>query len=346
MASDDRRTQSLAAKLAEAERPFVGYHILASEAYAAPLRERAALALSDARALADRGIALSPFLEIGAGSGQRSLALQNACGATGVASDISRSALRNAPYVLSVLDYVELPLLLCCDAHRLPFLPCSFAFVFAYRTLHHLNDPEPVVAECYRVLAKGGHWFCNEEPLDTPLKRRLRGDRVLSRPPTRLQRIATRLGIERYFWDDVAVERAAGITEARFLPATWRRALRPFAHVEMEINRRLRVHTDLRRPGLSRWIAERVGGNVKALCRKEEGEALSGPPTARLMCLRCGATMHLGARDEPFLTCTACGRRYPILNGILCMLPDALETALCAPQTAFSESSNEVEQTA
>lgn len=330
MAADEPRAQSLAAKLAESERPFVGYHILASEAYSGPLRERAALALADASVLADRGVALSPFLEIGAGSGQRSLALRNAFGASGVASDISPSALRNAPYVLSVLDYAELPLLLCCDAHQLPFLPCSFAFVFAYRTLHHFSDPEPVVAECYRVLARGGHLFCNEEPLDTPLKRRLRGDRVLSRPPTRLQRIAIRLGVERFFWDDVAVERAAGITEARFLPATWRRALRPFADVDLEINRRLRVHTDLRRPGCRRWLAEAVGGNVKALCRKDEGKALAGSPSERLMCLRCGAALTLPAPNASALDCPACGRRYPLLNGVLCMLPEALEAALFA----------------
>jgi ubiquinone/menaquinone biosynthesis C-methylase UbiE len=112
-------------------------------------RARAAGMLAAARRLRAQGVSLDPFLEIGAGSGQRSIALANHNSARGVATDISLGSLADAPYVLTLLGGDRLPLRICCDAQHLPFLPHTFQFAFACQMLHRFADPAPAVAECY-----------------------------------------------------------------------------------------------------------------------------------------------------------------------------------------------------
>jgi ubiquinone/menaquinone biosynthesis C-methylase UbiE len=185
--------QDVSAKKAESQRPFHGESILKDHGLSSMHRERANAMLADLETMRQRNVSFDPFLEIGAGSVQRSAALVNNYPVQGVATDISQNSLRDIPYVLSLLNYERKPMLVCCDAHHLPFLPNSFQFVFAYQTLHHFENPVPVAAECYRVLGKGGHFFFNEEPMDSSFRRLLRGKRMLSHPPTRLQKLGYRL---------------------------------------------------------------------------------------------------------------------------------------------------------
>ena len=124
MAREARDRQSRRAKIAEIRfRPFLGER---ASAYGTMFRERAFKILADLKELEGRGVTFSPFLEIGAGSVQRSAALMNYYSADGVATDISQGALQNAPYVLSILGCDSGPLRVCCDAHHLPFLPNTF----------------------------------------------------------------------------------------------------------------------------------------------------------------------------------------------------------------------------
>ncbi|MFO7695885.1 MAG: methyltransferase domain-containing protein [Anaerolineae bacterium] len=320
-------SQPLSALKAESQRPYYGSQILASRGIGAGLRQRAEITLRDLAPLAAAGVAFSPFLEIGAGSTQRSAALMNRYGAEGAATDISESSVRNSPYVLALLGCERGPLLVCCDAAHLPFQANTFQFAFCYRSLHHFPNPVPVAAELYRVLGRGGHLFLNDEPMDSPLKRLLRGRRHLARPLTRPQRLATRLGVARLFWDDSAGELALGMVEVRFDLWVWREALRPFAEVTVEISRRLRLRSDLYRPRLAALLSGLWGGNVWALCRKDEGEGVvECDLRERLMCLDCGGTAL--TRDGTSLTCGGCGREYPITGGVIRMLPRELETAL------------------
>ena len=359
--------QSIVAKRAEAQRAFLGMQVIEDPHVRAELLARASTARSDLAQLAARGVSLTPFLEIGAGSAQRSIALMSRHDGDGVALDISEGSLRNAPYVLALLrldggrdegpspdahraQRESLPLLVCADAHHIPFQPKTFRFVFAYRALHHFSDPRPVLAECARVLVGGGHLFFDEEPMDSRLRRMLRGDRTLSDPPSGAQKLARRMGLDKVFWDDGAPERALGMTEARFDAALWRDALAPFEIVDLEVNRKLRLRADLRADladrGLASRLAEVVGGNVRGLCRKaiEEhrgdegaaGHARSGDALRReaavdfrqrLMCVDCRSAKPLRLSADDAL-CVNCGRRYPVVDGVLRVLPGEIEDEL------------------
>jgi len=318
--------QDVSAKRAESQRPFSGESIVQDQNLSSMHRERASAMLADLEMLEQRNVSLDPFLEIGAGSVQRSAALVNNYPVGGVATDISENSLRDAPYVLSLLNYSHKPMLICCDAHHLPFLPASFQFVFACQTLHHFENPVPVAAECYRVLGKGGHFFFNEEPMDSSFRRLLRGRRMLSHPPTKLQKLGYRLGVEKVFWNDGALERSLGITEAQFDIDLWRELLRPFVIVDIEINRRLRIHCDLQEPILSSFLAGLIGGGVKGLCLKTEGEVVSGDFRKGLMCLDCNSTRL--SHQEDRLVCGNCSRVYRITDDVIRMLPRELEAQL------------------
>lgn len=321
--------QSVAAKAAESKRPFSGEKIVRDHQLAALHRKPAQTMLADLEALAANNVSFSPFLEIGAGSVQRSAALINHYSADGVATDISQQSLRDAPFTLSLFGYARAPMLICCDAHHLPFLSSTFQFIFAYQTLHHFGNPVPVVAECYRVLGKGGHFYFNEEPLDSPVRRVLRGNRLISYPPTRVQKAAYRLHIEKVFWDDGASERSVGIIEARYDIGLWRETLQPFKAVSVEVNRRLRFKSNLYKPVLTNLLASLAGGNIKGLCLKSDGEPAAGDFRERLMCLDCHAPIL--SRQEP-LRCRNCGRSYPGDDGFIRMLPKELETQLFPTQ--------------
>jgi len=73
------------------------------------LIERVRKILADLDQLTDVIPSFGPFLELGAGSAQRSAALMNRYPVDGVATDISQSSLRNAPYVMSLLNFTRSP---------------------------------------------------------------------------------------------------------------------------------------------------------------------------------------------------------------------------------------------
>lgn len=320
-------SQNLAAKKAEAARPFHGKTILENRELAVMFRDRATVTLRDLALLKDQGVHFSPFLEIGAGSGQRSAALTHAYRAEGVATDISQDSLRDVPFVLSLLGYEQSPLLISCDGLRLPFMEDTFQFVFLYQTLHHFEDPAPLVKECYRVLGRGGHLFLNEEPMDSPLKRMLRGRRHLSHPLTKVQKAARRLQLDRIFWDDSALELSLGMVEARFDIGVWREALAPFEQVSVEISRRFKLRSDLYQPFVPALLSALWGGNVWCLCRKTGGSPVEQSILERLICVDCGADRILRSRENG-LNCLQCGRVYLSRDGVVRMLQKELEAAL------------------
>jgi SAM-dependent methyltransferase len=319
--------QSVSAKKAESQRPSMGQAILNDPYWRALFHDRADTMLTDLKWLNQKGVLFSPFLEIGAGSVQRSAALINNYPVLGAATDISQNSLQDAPVVLSMLNYDRSPLLICCDAHHIPFLPNSFKFVFAYQALHHFENPVPVLAECYRVLAKDGHIFFNEEPMDSSFRRLLRGKRLLSHPPTKMQKLGHKLGVEKLFWDDGTLERSLGMIEARYDLDLWREALKPFTIIDIMVNNKLRIHSDLQKPILNSLLSGFIGGNVKGLCIKKDGEVIKHDFRERLMCLDCNST-HITPINDAQISCKNCNRIYPVSVGVIRMLPKQLEREL------------------
>jgi SAM-dependent methyltransferase/uncharacterized protein YbaR (Trm112 family) len=328
MEKNEPTPQSISAKKAESQRPHHGQAVFDDPNVRTMFRDRADAILTDLKLLENKwGVQFSPFIEIGAGSVQRSAALINNYPVEGVATDISLNSLLDTPYVLSMLNYDCSPLLICCDAHHLPFLPNTFLFVFAYQTLHHFDNPVPVLAECYRVLAKDGYLFFNEEPMGSTFRRLLSGKRLLSHPPTNIQKLGYWLGVEKVFWDDGALERSLGMTEARFDLDLWCKGLAPFTIIDIEVNRKLKIHSNLKKPVINSFLSSFIGGNVKGLCLKKEGEVMYGDFRERLMCLDCNSNQITTINDSQML-CKNCNRLYPIANGVLRMLPKQLEIEL------------------
>lgn len=317
--------QSNKAKKAESERPFAGTAILDQPDLAAMHRGRALAATADFEGLRQSGVGLDQFIEIGAGSVQRSAALANNFGVTGVATDISIKSLWDAPFVLTLMGFSRMPIRICCDAHNLPFLSDTFQFAFAYQTVHHFSNPVPVLTELHRVLARNGFLFLNEEPMDSRLRRIIRGQRMLSHPPTRIQTIGYRLGVEKLFWDDGKWERSLGMTEARFDYDLWKQAVASFSIQYMEVNRKLKILTRLE-PSVSSILASLIGGNVKALMRKTTGQDWTESFENRLVCLDCHTPSLQNSSDN--LVCGICQRIYPVVDGVIRMLPKELEEFL------------------
>jgi SAM-dependent methyltransferase len=322
--------QSLAAKKAESQRPFHAEEVLENKDIAKRFTDRANRMLDESRRLERLGVNFNPFLEIGAGSVHRSAAMINNFPVDGVATDISQNSLKDTPFVLSLLGYTQSPILICCDSHHLPFLPDTFNFVFALQTLHHFTNPIPVLQECYRVLARGGHIYFNEEPMDSSLRRILRGNRMLTEPPSYFQKLGYLLKVQKVFWDEGAHERALGMVEARFDIDLWRESLHQFQIIEFEVNQHLKFKSDLYQPFISSFLSGLVGGNVNGLCRKETGEEAGNNVLQRLMCPDCFGTLPYN-QVQSSLCCNHCSRMYPFENNILRILPKELEYKLFTP---------------
>jgi len=119
--------------------------------------------------LNNKGIGLSPFIEMGAERGQRSLVLTNDFKAKGFAVDISYHQLKTVEHFSELFKRKKLPVRVCCDANNLPFKNNSLPFAFSYEFLHHFPSPNPIIKEIHRVLANG-YYFFDEEPYKRELK--------------------------------------------------------------------------------------------------------------------------------------------------------------------------------
>jgi uncharacterized protein YbaR (Trm112 family) len=122
-------------------------------------------------------------------------------------------------------------------------------------------------------------------------------------------------------------ERSLGMTEARFDIDLWREALKPYTVIDIEVNQKLKLRSDLQRPLLNSFASGLIGGNVKGLCFKEDGEPATENFYERLSCLDCRSAQ-LSRKDNKQLVCENCGREYPISDGVIRMLPKQLELEL------------------
>ena len=296
------------------------------------IRQRAAETQAAMQAATEKGVRLSPFLELGAERGQRSVVVCSDFAAKGVAADISYEQLRTMEHFAELLGRDQLPVRVCCDANRLPFKSESFAFAFSYQFLHHFPSPAPIVAEIHRVLASG-HYLFGDEPFKRFLKLALfrRSGKVYSKEERGKNRYRSLL--ESFLSEERSDEVEHGVLENDEVSLQgWAGALSVFDDYEAQLTSVYGIQSRLRdgvgwRNGVS-WL---LGGIVSGLGRK------SGPSSAVrnvMETLDCPECMSVRGRREgdgsalqvrsDAVACSVCSSAFPIMDGVIFLLPHHL----------------------
>lgn len=294
------------------------------------LRKRVATTARRMRRLAGRGVTLSPFLELGAERGQRSLVLTNDRGADGFAVDISYHQLRTVEHFAQLFGRERLPIRVCCNAYHLPFRSRAFPFVFCYEFLHHFPSLPPVLDEIDRVLA-AGHFYFAEEPFRKLCRLVLYRQRhkIYSDEAARKHRLVQL--VEEFISEHHCDEVEHGIVENHDISLRqWRVALARFDAVEATLvspsGMRSTLKGRLRLRNLPNLV---LGGNIAALCRKTTGRALAVRDLYELLaCPSCTVPSEDGGFDRPPLVrdgdrfrCSQCRFDYRAHDGVLLLLP-------------------------
>jgi len=284
------------------------------------LKDRMYVTYEQMRALKDEGVILSPYIEIGAERGQRSLCMENDLDAHGASVDISYDMLKSSMHYMQEFKKEKAPVKVCCDAYNLPFQSGSVPFVFCYETLHHFPEPAPIINEAYRVLAAGGYFFFAEEPykkvLHVPLykKKTVWGQKKASA----LQRI-----LDFFFCEYVHNEVEYGIIENEDISIkTWTKAMSVFDQVKLDLKTIRNIRTTLQNPAsyFSFLIASLMGGEISGICKKGGmRECVDQGIEQMLICPTCRMankeTVLILNNDHAL--CPDCNLTYPIQDNIL-----------------------------
>jgi SAM-dependent methyltransferase len=283
--------------------------------------------------LAALDIPLSPFLELGAERGQRSLVLTNDFGATGVAVDISFHQLRSMEHFARLFERPRLPLRVCCDANQLPFKSNSFPFVFCYEFLHHFPALGPIVREIHRVAAAGWFYF-DEEPFRRAAKVALYRQRSKIYSQDTMRKHPYLRLLESFFSEPRCDEVEHGVLENEELSlAEWQSALSVFEQRDIDLVSLDRLRSKLGpRIRVGNFLNYFLGGSIGGLCRKLGGPRKDVPVNLRemLACPDCLAGGPTGRAEEASLfevpagyRCLQCGFTYPCSEGVVFLLPSA-----------------------
>jgi SAM-dependent methyltransferase/uncharacterized protein YbaR (Trm112 family) len=303
------------------------------------LRARIQATTDTMAALKARGIRLSPFIELGAERCQRSLAMVNDLDALGFAVDISFDQLRTAKYYSRIFDKPKLPYRVCCDVNHLPFKQASIPFIFCYEFLHHFPSPAPVVHDIFQILSEG-YFFFDEEPCRRPrIPLYTQKSKVYSAQYQKKNPVLRFL--ESFISEEHCDEREHGIIENHDISLDdWVHALSAFDDREITVSSlrgrfRARLGT---RVGLRNLPNVLFGGNLRALCKKERKvfTPAAADALSLLTCPECrlrSASGLVGAEpslvtDSNQLRCEACGTAFPIIDGVMLILPKKLQAKL------------------
>jgi SAM-dependent methyltransferase/uncharacterized protein YbaR (Trm112 family) len=278
-----------------------------------------------------RGVRISPFLELGAERGQRSLVLANDFNADGIAIDISYHQLKTMDHFSKLFHKEKLPIRICCDANHLPFKSDSFPFVFCYEFLHHFPALKTVTDEIFRVLSHGYFYF-DEEPFKRWLKVKLyrQNAKIYSEGARRKNKYLALL--ESFISDAPCDETEYGIVENNNITLEeWLRALSTFEEHDLEVvsvyNLSSRINHKLRLQNIPNYL---LGGQITGFCRKNSynSEYVTNTLYDRLGCPDCKIPTIDKKFDRPSLInyvdsfkCSQCGCIYPIRDNIIFLLP-------------------------
>ncbi|MCL4706842.1 methyltransferase domain-containing protein [bacterium] len=291
------------------------------------MRQRMAKTVAAMKALQQKDIRISPYLEIGAERGQRSLALENDLNAAGIAADLSFDMLKSCEYYRNVFQKKKLPLRVCCDANFLPFASGSLPFVFCYETLHHFPDPTPIVREIHRVLTPGGVFFFDEEPFERKLHLNLyKSKKIYSSEAQQAGKI--RKTLDFFFAQKSCNETEHGIIENDEISlATWKKALHPFDKkaISLATLRESIAAQWFPAKNYARWLlAYLFGGSIRGVGHKSgAAKGKVDPPEQTFICPACVKSQienKLAHHNDEF-ACPSCRQRFPIVEGVILLLP-------------------------
>ena len=196
------------------------------------LKQRAIKSLHIFKQLKKQKVPLSPFLELGGEKCERAAVITSKLSGQGAVVDLSAESLISAEKFCPKLNLKKLPLRICADAYNLPFQNNSFSFIFAFQTLHHFPDPTPILEEVYRVLAPGGCFYFNEEPVKQLVNLNLwRRDFKLRW----WEKILKAMLILPFISKIGKSEVSEGVLEETFDLKTWQKALNVFNKVQAEL---------------------------------------------------------------------------------------------------------------
>jgi ubiquinone/menaquinone biosynthesis C-methylase UbiE len=295
------------------------------------LWERVEMTRKKMTELSGLGINFSPFLELGAERGQRSLVLANDFGANGVAIDISYHQLKTMEHFSHVFKMEKLPLRICCNANHLPFKSNSFPFIFCYEFLHHFPSLQPVMKEVHRV-SSDGYFYFDEEPFKRVMKLALyrQKAKIYSERTLRKNKYVTL--IESFISDVPCDEVEHGIVENDNISLMeWINALSLFDEREIDLSSINRFKSKLegrfKRANIPNYL---LGGTITGLCRKKLQPATNVPADMSdiLGCPDCRISTNNESFDRPSLVelgdsyqCSHCGFNYPSRDGVVFLLP-------------------------
>ncbi|HSV50173.1 MAG TPA: class I SAM-dependent methyltransferase [Candidatus Acidoferrales bacterium] len=278
--------------------------------------------------LKEKGIILSPYLEIGAERCQRSLVMENDLKANGAAVDISFDMLKSCDHYKDLFGKSKVPLRVCCDANNMPFMTNSVPFVFCYETLHHFPDPAPIVKEIHRVLSPGGCFSFNEEPFKKVLHINLYNAEkaYANRQPRRskFRKIKTVLDI--FFARKTCNEVDHDIIENLDITIkTWKKTLKVFEEKNVNLHSNAitkKVDSEMFHPKnrTKYLLAYLFGGEISGVCRKAGSYNGNITPIADVLvcpsCLENGKESKLTSKSSA-LVCDNCNTIYPIHEGVV-----------------------------
>jgi ubiquinone/menaquinone biosynthesis C-methylase UbiE len=264
-----------------------------------------------------------PFLEIGANAAYTSYMIANEWRCDGIAIDISADALKAGEIIKDNFGYSHSPLRVCCDAGKIPLKDNSIKFVFAFQTLHHFVDPEPVIKEIKRILADGGVFLFADEPV----KRRLSLNLYRTRREdsfSRVEKLLKRTGLLRYISEAYfgsQEETIFGIMENQGITLKkWIHMLKEnFQEVTLDYADVYNMGSDARfltnllsnilpLSKAERIAADLMGCSLKGICHVKKGKP-PVPYSAKkfvsfLLCPDCHSDL---TRDKNSLVCLSCG---------------------------------------
>lgn len=294
------------------------------------MQERMAETYSHIKKLSDQGIPISPFLEIGAERGQRSLVLENDLKASGAALDLSFDMLNSCAFYSVKFGKEKIPTRICTDAYNLPLKSNSVPFIFCYQTLHHFPDPTPIITEIHRVLSDGGTFLFDDEPYKKILHIGLYKKRHKMYSSKERKKNLFIKALDHFFAEEICNETDFGVVENDKIPlSTWKNALSIFSEKDVSLKYAKVFTTNLfKRVNLLKLpVSYLMGGTISGVCRKAGNINKTYASISKtLICPSCTSDkkeIELQQEGKDY-SCKNCGRKYPEVEGVILLFKDDL----------------------